>query len=253
MSSVAWPYPTLFAHRGGGVLAPENTLAGMAKALEKGFQAVEFDVKLSQDGVCILMHDDTLERTSNGRGAVAGQSYAQLAALDVGSWLAPQFAGEAIPTFEAVAAYCRQHGLQANVEIKPCPGREVETGERVAREALRLWQGAAVPPLLSSFSYEALQAARAVAPQLPIGWLVEDWPDNWLGGLAALGAASLNTDEALLSPARVREVHDAGYRLLAYTVNHAERARELLAWGVDGLFTDALATLPAAVAQSCVG
>ena len=247
MTTPIWPWPTLFAHRGGGALAPENTLPGMAMAAGHRFAAVEFDVKLSRDGVCVVMHDDTLERTTDGSGPVAERSYAELARLDAGGWFGPAFAGAVVPTLDAVASYCLQHDLLVNAEIKPCPGREVETGERVAQELGRLWQGRAVPPLLSSFSWEALEAARATAPDLPRGWLVEDWPDDWQDRLDALGAVSLHCDEQLLTPARVGAVHHAGYRLLAYTVNDAARARALLAWGVDGLFTDALATLPAAL------
>ncbi|WP_211222826.1 glycerophosphodiester phosphodiesterase [Paludibacterium yongneupense] len=242
-----WPWPTLFAHRGGGALAPENTLAGMLKAVEHRFAAVEFDVKLSRDRVCIVLHDDTLERTTNGHGAAAGQTWEQLARLDAGSWFGPAFAGTALPTLEAVAACCLSHDLLVNAEIKPCPGREVETGECVASELARLWRAAPVLPLVSSFSYPALQAAHAISPRLPLGWLLESWEDDWQDKLAAIDAVSLHCDEQLLTPERVEKVRSAGYRVLAYTVNEAARARALLGWGVDGLFTDALDSLPAAL------
>ena len=248
MPLTPWPYPALFAHRGGGRLAPENTLAGMVKAAEMGFSAVEFDVKLTQDNLAILMHDDTLERTTNGDGLVAHMSYAQLAGLDAGSWFGAEFAQIPIPTFGEVALYCRNHDLAANVEIKPCPGRERETGAQVAREAARWWQGQALQPLLSSFSFEALQAAHEAVPELPVGWLVETWPDDWEERLAEINCVSFHCDHHLLDAARVRLIKDAGYRVLAYTVNDVARASELLYWGVDGLFTDALDTLPLGIA-----
>ncbi|MFC3625439.1 glycerophosphodiester phosphodiesterase [Vogesella amnigena] len=236
-----WPYPYLFAHRGGGKLAPENTLAGMATAVQYGYGAVEFDVKLSLDGVAFLLHDDTLQRTSNGHGLAAEHDIAALSRLDGGSWFAPRFAGEPLPTFATIAAYCRAHRLLANVEIKPCPGREAKTGREVALLAAELWQGHPAPPLLSSFAWEALLAARDAAPQLPRGWLIEEqWPEDWPARLAELQAVSLHSDHQLLTAERVAVVRAAGYRVLAYTVNDPARAAELRQWGVDGIFTDAL-------------
>ncbi|UGA39070.1 hypothetical protein JOS77_05385 [Chromobacterium haemolyticum] len=156
-----WPYPRFIAHRGGGVLAPENTLAGFREGLRYGYRGAECDVKLSADNVCFLLHDDTVERTSNGRGAAAALGMAQLARLDAGGWKGAAFAGEPMPTLDTVAACCLAHGIALNIEIKPCLGREAETGAAVAAEAARLWAGAALQPLLSSFSAEALCAARA--------------------------------------------------------------------------------------------
>jgi glycerophosphoryl diester phosphodiesterase len=240
MNPARWPYPAWIAHRGGGALAPENTLAAIRKGASLRFGMAEFDVKLTRDGVCVLLHDDTLDRTSDGTGAAAACDYAQLAALDAGSWFGPDFAGEPIARFDAAARELRRLGVLANVEIKPCPGRERETGRLVAAEAARLWRGEPVPPLLSSFSWDALEAARAAAPGLPRGWLVDAWPADWRARLGALGAVAFHCDHLLLDQARVRAVRDAGYRLLCYTVNDAARAADLLAWGVDGIITDAL-------------
>ncbi len=241
MSDAPWPYPQWIAHRGGGSLAPENTLAAMRKGVEMGYRGVEFDVKLSRDGVCILLHDDTLERTTNGQGDAALQDYAALAKLDAGSWYGASFAGEPIPLFADVAAYCQANGVACNVEIKPCPGRERETGLAVARASALLWQGSAVAPLLSSFSWDALVAARAESPELPMGWLVDSWPDDWQARLTDLACVSFHCDHLLLDQARVQAVKQAGFKLLTYTVNDPARAQQLLAWGVDGLITDALA------------
>ncbi len=165
---MAWPHPRLIAHRGGGALAPENTLAGLRTAASLGYRGVEFDVMLSADGTPVLIHDETLERTTDGRGRVADASDAELARLDAGSWHGEQFAGEPLPSFGDAAELCLALGLWANVEIKPSAGREAETGRKVAQAARELWAGAA-PPLLSSFSLEALAAARDAAPELPRG------------------------------------------------------------------------------------
>ncbi len=142
-----WPYPRIFAHRGGGSLAPENTLAAFRLGQSLGYAAHEFDVKLSKDGVAILLHDPTLERTTNGKGRAADITWDELRGLDAGGWHSEPFRGEPVPSFEEVARLLRSKGTLANVEIKPTPGFERETGERVAQFAARLWQGAAVPPL----------------------------------------------------------------------------------------------------------
>jgi glycerophosphoryl diester phosphodiesterase len=245
MSDSHRPFPQWIAHRGGGALAPENTLAAMRMGARMGFRAVEFDVKLSADGVCFLLHDDTLERTTDGHGAAAGQDWAALSRLDAGGWFGPSCAGEPIALLADVARYCQANGVAANVEIKPCPGRERETGRAVAQASAQLWQGGAAAPLLSSFSWDALVAARAQAPKLPLGWLVEHWPADWSQRLAELSCVALHCDHLLLDQGRVRAVREAGYRLLCYTVNDPRRARQLLDWGVDGLITDALAQRPA--------
>lgn len=238
-----WPYPRVAAHRGGGTLAPENTLAGIDTGAQLGLKMVEFDAKLSVDGVVFLLHDDTVDRTSNGRGAAARMRYADIAALDAGVWRAPRFAGERMPTLEQAALRCAAHGLIANVEIKPCLGRETETGRRVAAEAARLWQGCgqggcAPPPLLSSFSFEALSAARAAAASLPRGLLFGAVPSDWHERATALGCISLHIDYRRLNARLVAQIKAAGLFVLAYTVNDPARARELGEWGVDTICTD---------------
>src|SRR2546425_7902993 len=146
-----WPYPRIIGHRGGGTLAPENTLAGIRKAATMGFGGVEFDVMLSADKVPLLIHDETLDRTTNGQGSVAATPYARLASLDAGAWFGPEYRGERVPTLEQAGKLCVELGLWANVEIKPAQGFERETGAAAAKLALELWRGASPAPLLSSF------------------------------------------------------------------------------------------------------
>ncbi|AOJ67454.1 MULTISPECIES: glycerophosphodiester phosphodiesterase [Burkholderia] len=234
----AWPYPRVVAHRGGGALAPENTLAALDTGARYGHSMVEFDAKLSADGVAFLLHDDTVERTSNGAGAACELRYAALEALDAGAWFDARFSGERMPTLAQAAARCAALGLMANVEIKPCPARDEETGRVVAAEAAALWRDAAVPPLLSSFSAQALGAARAAAPELPRGMLYEEIPADWLEQTHRLGCVSLHAHHAQFNEALVRDVKAAGLRILAYTVNDPVRARELADWGVDLVCTD---------------
>lgn len=233
-----WPYPRVCAHRGGGTLAPENTLAAMRTGARLGHHMVEFDAKLSADDIVFLLHDDTVDRTTNGHGAAARLSYAEMSALDAGNWRGAEFTGEQMPTLAQIAAYCREAGLAANVEIKPCPRREIETGRVVAAEAAQLWAGAMPPPLLSSFSFEALAAARDAAPDLPRGLLFEHVPGDWRERCRDLGCVSLHASHRHLDEALVARIKAAGLYILAYTVNDLERARCLARWGVDTICTD---------------
>lgn len=235
-----WPYPRVIAHRGGGFLAPENTLAGIKLARNLGFLGVEFDVKLTEDGTPVLMHDETLERTTDGSGLVTKTSYADIADLDAGAWFGNEYIGELVPSFAAASALCREVDVWANVEIKPAPGTERETGEVVARMAKLLWAGADLPPLLSSFSPLALEAAAVEAPELPRALLVTEIPANWQALMQRLQCVALHVGYRQLKAAQVKAAHAAGYGLLVYTVNDSGLALDLLGWEVDALVTDQL-------------
>lgn len=232
-----WPYPAIVAHRGGGKLAPENTLAAIDIGAQLGHRMIEFDVKLSQDDAIFLLHDDTLDRTSNGWGLAGEQPWDKLVQLDAGGWFSHAFSDERLPLLADVAARCRQHQMMANIEIKPTPGLDVDTGLRVAQAARVMWQNQ-VAPLLSSFSYRALEAAQQAAPELPRGLLLDSWDENWLAMTQALDCTSIHLNHKLLDEARVTVLKQAGLRVLVYTVNRPARARELLQWGVDAICTD---------------
>ncbi|WP_119288060.1 glycerophosphodiester phosphodiesterase [Azohydromonas sediminis] len=236
----AWPYPRWIAHRGAGTLAPENTLAALREGWRHGFRAFECDAKLSADGVPFLLHDDTLERTTDGRGPAEALNWAELSRLDAGGWLAPAWAGEPPATLQAVAAFVRANGCALNIELKPGPGRARATGEAVAALAARWWAGAAVPPLLSSFDADALAAARSAAPQLPRALLLEALADRWLGQAQRLDCAAVVVEHTALGAEAVVHARRAGLRVLAYTVNEPGDARRLLDLGIDGLITDAV-------------
>lgn len=235
-----WPYPRLIAHRGGGLLAPENTLAAIRVGQSLGFRAAEFDVKIARDGVAFLLHDATLDRTTSGSGPAGERSWEELAALDAGQWHSEAFRGEPIARFDEAARLLRSRGTHANVEIKPMPGTERETGRAVALAAQALWDGEAVPPLLSSFSLEALAAAREAAPGLPRGLIVSGPADREFDRLAQLQAASLHCARQHASPELIGRAHEAGIRVLVWTVNDPPEARKLLGWGADGIITDNL-------------
>ena len=239
---VSWPFPRFVAHRGGW-LAPENTLASMRMARAFRYRMVEIDVRLSGDGTLVLMHDDTVDRTTNGTGRVGGMTWGELARLDAGQATRerlPEFIGEPVPGFEAIARYCLANGMAINIEIKPCPGREQETGSAVALDVLRLWRDASMPPLISSFMESALAAAREVAPDLPRALLQDtltaDWPDR----LARLGCSALDANYRELSADIVGDAHRRGFKVACYTPNDPQVVQSLVGCGVDCIITDAI-------------
>jgi glycerophosphoryl diester phosphodiesterase len=237
-----WPFPRFVAHRGGW-LAPENTLASMRMAHAFRYRMVEIDVRLSGDGTLVLMHDDTVDRTTNGTGRVGGMTWGELARLDAGYATReklPEFVGEPVPGFEAIARFCLTNAMGINIEIKPCPGREEETGSAVALDVLRLWRGATMPPLISSFMESALAAAREVAPDIPRALLQDKLTPDWPERLARLGCIALDANYRELSPDVVGEAHRRGYNVACYTPNEKDDIHSLVTWGVDCIITDAI-------------
>ena len=233
-----WPYPRWFAHRGAGKLAPENTLAAFRVGAAHGFRAFECDVKLAADGVPFLLHDATLDRTTSGRGLAAALPWSELSRLDAGGWHGRAWAGEPIPSFAAIARYCLRNAFALDVEIKPTPGAERETGRAVAAMAAALWASAAAPPLLSSFLPDALEGARETATALPRALLLDTLRSGWLDEARALGCVAVVFNHALVDAALLATVRGAGMRSCVYTVNDPAEARRLDALGIDGIVTD---------------
>lgn len=236
-----WPYPFWIAHRGGGNAAPENTLAGFRVGFARGFTMFECDANLTADGHVVLLHDPTLDRTTSGHGVLAQTPWAALSALDAGAWHGPGFVGEPVPTLASVAAFCQSSATWLNIEIKPSPARQADTGRRVAQAALALWRGQTQLPLLSSFSVTALAAASQLAPHLPRALLLASLTRGWLSRAQALDCRAVVLEQALVKPVIIERVHRAGLRCLAYTVNDPDTARRFRANGVDGIITDNLA------------
>ena len=239
-SAAAWPFPFWIAHRGAGKLAPENTLAAFRLGASHGYRAFECDVKLSADQQPFLLHDATLERTSNGRGTAGELSWAELSRLDAGGWHSRAHAGEPLPSLQAIAAYVQRNGFALNVEIKPTPGTEISTGAAVGAACAALWAGSPAPLLFSSFQPAALQAAQASAPHIPRALLLDTlWP-NWAEVARGLRCVAVVTNHSLMDAALMAELRAAGLQALCYTVNDAADVRRLVALGVHGLITDAV-------------
>lgn len=239
-AAAPWPLPLWIAHRGAGKLAPENTLAAFRCGAAHGYRAFECDVKLSQDGVPFLLHDDTLDRTTPARGIAGQKTWQELSQLDAGSWHSRAYAGEALPTMQAISQFVQHNGFALNVEIKPTPGQELVTGQAVAAAALRLWPAGSHPLLFSSFKPEALNGAQQIAPDIPRALLLDElWP-GWWDVAQALGCMGVVTNYKVMDAALLARLHAAQWRGVCYTVNDAQEVKRLLDLGIDGLITDAV-------------
>ena len=238
MADDAWSYPRWVAHRGAGKLAPENKLAAFKLGASYGYRMFECDVKLSSDGVPFLLHDDTLERTTNGHGIAGLQSWQELQKLDAGSWHSSPYAGEPIPSLDTIAAYCIANSFDLNIEIKPTAGTDQITGEVVARHAARLWKNQARKPLLTSFKPDALQAGMDAAPDLPCGLLLHELWTGWLETGLMLGCQAIICNHRLWDSSSVTQAKSAGFKTLGYTVSEEADVQRLLALKTDGLITD---------------
>lgn len=240
MALAPWPYPRWVAHRGAGKLAPENTLAAFRLGAAHGYRAFECDAKLSSDGVPFLLHDTTLQRTTNGHGRAADLSWSELSRLDAGAWHSRAFAGEPPASLEGAARFCLANGFDLNIEIKPTPGAEAETGRVVAEHAARLWQGAPRPPLFSSFQAKALAAAQAARPAIPRALLLDTLREGWLDEARTLGCVAVVTAYPLMDATVLSQLHQAGLRGLVYTVNDPAEVQRLGTIGIDAIITDAV-------------
>ncbi|MFA7667236.1 MAG: glycerophosphodiester phosphodiesterase [Burkholderiaceae bacterium] len=244
-----WPHPLWIAHRGAGKLAPENTLAAFRVGASHGYRAFECDVKLAADGVPFLLHDTELQRTTDASGIAGRRPWTELSRLDAGSWHSSAYAGEPPASLSALASYCIANGFALDLEIKPTPGQELETGRVVAREAARLWAGApssrpslppAPLPFLSSFRPESLQGAMETAPQFARALLLNEPWDGWFDVARQLACVACVTRHDLMDETMAQTLHAAGMHALVYTVNDAAEAQRLLRLGVVGIVTDAV-------------
>ncbi len=231
-------------------MAPENTLAAFRVGASFGYRMFECDIKLSSDNVPFVLHDDTLDRTSTGRGVAGLLDWNALSSFDAGGWYSRVYAGEPVPTMEAVSQFCLQNHYALNIELKPtemegepksvADAMARRTGEVITKRAQQLWKDSNLKPLMSSFKPESLVAAKAGAPELPRGLLLDELWDGWLECAISLDCAIVTCDHALWSAASVAKVKAAGMRCGSYTVNDVAEAKRLFDLGIDCIYTDRL-------------
>ena len=258
------PEVSVFAHRGFRGIAPENTLLSARKGHEAGAGWWELDVAASSDGVLVIMHDDTLVRTSDAKRvfperdpwSVYDFTLAELKRLDVGSWYggtdpfgqiaagrvspaqAAAFAGERIPTFREALDLTKSLGLKVNIEIKdatgqPCDAWIVEKTVELIKEL-----GMTRDVMISSFNHEYLRRVKKTCPGIDTAALIDKPIADPVGRLEELKAIALNPNAKYLDEATVKALRAAGYGVLVWTVNEKADMRRLLEWGVTGLITD---------------
>jgi len=228
--------PFVIAHRGASKSAPENTISAFLKAKALGLSWVELDVRLTAEGEVIVFHDDELQRTTTGCGNVQAYPYSYLKTLDAGSWFNPDFAYEYIPTLEEVLNCLNTHQMGVNIEIKKLSIHQTELVEKVM--AILQKQSLTIPVLLSSFSYSSLLFIRKKSSEARIGFLMDEWLPHWQSQCDELNAETVNVNQTILNETRVQAIKASKRLVLAYTVNEISRAKQLFAWGVEGLFSD---------------
>jgi glycerophosphoryl diester phosphodiesterase len=234
----------VIGHRGASGHAPEHTFASWDRALELGVDYIEQDLQMTSDGVLVVMHDATLDRTTSGTGEVIACTLSHIRQLDAGAWFNPKFAGERVPTLSEVF---ERYGHSTNYYIETknpedAPGMEAKLVELIREFNLRdaaveKWQ-----VLIQSFSQRSLLELKEMDPQLPLIQLVEKELTSAhirerLADIhtyaVGIGPARTSVDQALVDAA-----HDHGLVVHPYTVNEEAEMRRLIALGVDGMFTD---------------
>ncbi len=228
----------IIAHRGAAAYAPENTMASFQKAKNLGASCVEFDVMLSADGEPFIFHDENLKRTTNGRGEFGQMNAEYLQSLDAGSWFSKSYKNEKIPHLKTVLEWLISASMDANIEIKPYPGQAEQTSTVVLSYLNRFWPMDKKLPLISSFDREVLTLCRSLSPEMPLGFLMHEWQDDWLKEAQTLQCYSVHLNRQITTPSRVQAIKDQGFLVFVYTVNRSRLARKLFSYGVDAIFSD---------------
>lgn len=232
--------PKIVGHRGAASHAPENTFEGIAMARQMGLGAVEVDGVLTKDGIPVLFHDRTLDRTSTGSGPVGAHNLVDLQELDAGAWFGKGFGGAKIPTLADAITYATGLNLQMNIEIKPQPGAEEATAREIAKIVLTRWPATLPIPLLSSFSMISLAAAKDEAPNIPRAAIfAHGTPDDWLGQATPHAPVAIHINKESADRDAIAALNQAGFACGSYTVNSRWEAQRLFDAGVDYIFTDA--------------
>lgn len=218
--------------------SPENTLIALKKAVNQGAQCVEFDVMLTRDGVPIVMHDETVDRTTNGSGRVCDLDSAEIAVLDAGSWFSDEFSGETVPTLAEWLQCASQLRCSLNIEMKARSNQAMQLAESVNRHLQQYWQDDLPKPLISSASKPCLRAMHRVNPEAQLGYICQYWPIRPVWLLRRLHCVSLHVYYKRLTPSRIQKIRDSGFEVLAFTVNNPDDIEKFLAWGLTGVFSD---------------
>jgi len=233
----------IIAHRGASGNAPENTLAAFRKAVALGATFIETDLQLSRDARFVAIHDATVNRTTNGQGAVHDMALADLRKLDAGSWFGSEFAGERIPTLEEIFEFSKKNDVVFYLEIKP---GAAWGGEHALVGALR--ESGEIPrAVVISFDAGIVLNLRKIEPTLMTGLLYDGQIENPLEKAVEIGARQVAVRGDLVTPALIAQARKKDLQVVCWTVNHPAHMRMLAAAGVDGIMSDYPDRLVAAV------
>ncbi|ATZ94530.1 MULTISPECIES: glycerophosphodiester phosphodiesterase family protein [Dickeya] len=228
----------LIAHRGASALAPENTLAAMRKAAQLGATWLEVDVKLTRDNQPVIIHDDRVDRTTNGRGWVAGLTLEEIRRLDARAQFGEAFAGVTIPTLQELIACVLELDMGLQLELKPTAGDDVETAEVALGVLKSMWPANRDRLFLSSFSVRSIQAAARLMPDVPRAFAVVVPPKRPVALLQETHCQILHCLSALLDDEAQHILADSGIEYAVAIVNDAAQARRFLANGAQTILSD---------------
>jgi len=226
--------PWVIAHRGASAVAPENTMAAFRRAVELGADCIETDLHLSRDGRLVILHDATLNRTTNGEGPVKNLTLAELRELDAGRWFSQQFAGERLPTIEELLDFAGQVDLSLYLEIKGGAGYGVE---RAVISALRGRKESKAAVVLC-FDASVLDRIHQLDRLVMTGLLFESDPEAMVREAVRVGARQIAPRGDCITPELIADAHRRGLKLVAWTVNEPTQMRALAAAGIDGIITN---------------
>lgn len=226
----------VYAHRGASGYAPENTMAAFKMAVELGSDGIECDVQMTKDGQLVICHDETLERTTDGKGFLKDLSYAELRRLDAGSWFDSKFAGERLPKLSELLKLVKDSGLRLNIEIKSgivqYPGIEEKVMAQVEAYGLRK------QVIISSFNHYSIKKCKEINHSVKTGVLyMEGLYEPW-NYLRSIGCECAHPFYMALVPEIARELKARGHIINVFTVDDAAAAQELAGIGVDGIITN---------------
>ncbi|SMF81122.1 glycerophosphoryl diester phosphodiesterase [Paenibacillus uliginis N3/975] len=225
-----------FAHRGASGVCPENTMAAFRKALELGATGIETDVQMTKDGKLVLIHDETVLRTTGEQGFVKDYTFEEIQKLDAGSWFSEEFRGERLPALEELLELTKDRGTIVNIELKNGSIQYPELEEKVIASIRSFGMEDRV--VISSFNHYSLVKCKSIAPEIRTGILyVEGLYKAWEYG-QSVGADALHALKYAVLPEWVEEAKACGIVYHPWTVNEPEEMKRLIAAKVAGIITD---------------
>ncbi len=237
-SSKPFVRDTLIAHRGASAHAPENTLSAVRKAKEMGAQWIETDVRLTADGGLVMIHDETLDRTTDGGGPVLMASLDEIRSLDAGSWFSDEFAGETVPTLREFLGCIRAEGLKLQLELKEVFGSEEQLVRQVCDVLVETWTFGEDDLFLSGFSERCMRLAAETLPQIPRCLAVTVTPEDPARRLAETGCQILHLQNDYLDEEALDRLNGSGIEFAVATINDTQRANHLISSGAQSVLSD---------------